>query len=262
MGNAYILYYPENGKTLESIDLGRNLTDLQESPVSDRAAASSVYGSSVVSQYSNLMRVRVTLSRFSGATAAGATLARQLFTLQSHMDRGGTVAVAGNISKAYATYTKSGLTRGTTRIPTTGNVWDFGTSGRDVASGDEVMVQSDNPECRRELRKITLNTPTAMTLTEGLVYDYTRWMMVRHRDFYPVLRFPSDERQLILTSERRLVYTLDMTLEEDPPALAAGGAMLSSGALMGGTASGGKVTLGPDKKIGGVMTTMTRIGKV
>ena len=91
-----------------------------------------------------------------------------------------------------------------------------------LVSNDEVEVLGSQPLGIREYTTCgsTLSGVLASTVTLGaLVFDQkesgSKWCLIRHRGFWPLLRMPIAERnQSVVTDDHRLTYTLDVTLEE------------------------------------------------
>lgn len=240
--SAVIYWYPDAGTTLEQITLSRSQwTDIQEMPEVRRAEAESVGGVQGVSTYAHPMRARFIFQRFSGLDSTGQSLARKLMTLQNHLDRGGVCYVANVSTKAWAGYSSSGFTRGTTSISHNGLAWGLYTSAT-LANGDEVVIQSFAPDCKREYGTVSALGSRTLTLSSGLVFSYSDAFFIRHRDFYVAMRFPTGQRQNILTHDYRRLYTLDMTLEEDLPTIEAGTVLSGGGALATTTISSGRLS--------------------
>lgn len=219
MGNAAIWYYPDPLGAVEKIDFGTpteyGFTDLQEVPVVDAATARAQSGARTTTVRSRLLRMRFVLERFSGLASAGQDLARHLLSLQAHLERGGTIGVALDEDKAWASVTTAtSLARGTSGILTKGPGW-YNTAAT-LAANDELVMQSEPPEGVREWVKLSSVSASGKTLTlsAGCRYTYGTRVLIRHRGFHPALKL-ADVARPFITHEHRLAYTLDLTLDED-----------------------------------------------
>jgi len=250
MGNAYIWWYPQDPGTIEAIDLGPSLSDLEETPDPLVEAVESLSGSQSRVTYRGRYRVRISLERINGSSTSGRLLMRSLWSLQTHLDGGGVVAFARDAAKAWAGFTFPSPVRGATEIrcvgAAVGGAFPFSSTAT-LAAGDEVVIQASAPELhRRELLLVSSfsSVSTIALDTQAVRHDWTGVpALVRHRDFYPVLRQPVDRiGESIILSERRIGYTLDLHLVEDATAIETlRGA--SSGWLSTTTESRGQSTL-------------------
>jgi len=250
MGNAYLWWYPRESGTIEAVDLGPSLSDLEEIPDPLIEAVESISGSQSRITYRGRYRVRVSLERINGSSTSGRLLMRSLWSLQTHLDGGGVVAFARDAAKAWAGFTFPSPARGDSTIKcvgaATGGAFPY-LSSATLAAGDEVVMQASAPELhQRELLLVSsfASTSTITLDTQAVRYDWTGVpALVRHRDFYPILRQPVDRiGESILLSERRIGYTLDLHLVEDAGGIEAiRGA--SSGWLATSTESRGGSTL-------------------
>jgi hypothetical protein len=254
---AAIWYFPEVGGTLEQITLAQAVwSDIQELPGARRAEVESVGGVQAVSIYAHPMRVRF-VARFYGLDSTGLALAQKLHTLQNHLDRGGMIFCSNVTTKAWAGYSTSGYPRGATSIAHSGLAWGLFTSAT-LAQGDELVIQSFAPACKREYANVSALGSSTLTLSSpGLTFGYADSFFVRHRDFYVGMRFPTGERREILSHDRRNVYTLDMTLEEDLPSIEAGTVLSGGGALATSTVSAGKLSPSKPASFSGGVSTAT-----
>lgn len=208
MGNAAIYYYPDPDGTLVTIDLGCSLSDLAEIPLRQIGQGVSLSGAPSTHVYGGTFRVRLERRYLQSASVA-----RQLLTLSSHLERGGRCGVTADTSKTYASRIAS-LTRGQTSLLTAGDLWYAAGS---LSASDEVVIESCNPEMLREWTTIATAVGVAPTLSSGATYTMSGRPIIRHRNFYPALFWPEDQRgQPIITGpEGRRWYDLDLTLEVD-----------------------------------------------
>lgn len=226
MGNPRFYYYPDAAGSLEEIDLGEGLSDIQELEWAD---AEDAYTGEYVGYRSFLgaaLPVRIVLERF--GSPGSSALERKLKTLTSHLHKGGAVGFSRDHAKTWASVTSaSPPNRGNTLLYTSGGngFADWSTAGT-VAAGDEIVIETPPPEHQREIAvcgSLTVTPPVHLPIASpGAVYTYTRPAVVRWRDFYPVMWLARDQlRRPIVTHDHRRNFTLDVTLEYNPAAVLA-----------------------------------------
>lgn len=230
MGAPRIWYYPERRSTLESIDLAAvaaSYTQIDADPVFVRADGVSQTGHRSTSVVSSRLRVRLQLKRFDGqSNAARRSIVDDLMTLRNHLRRGGQVIIAEDSDRTWAAAVRNAPRRGATTINVGSGI--FGstlTSGGSIPSaGDRLLFQAPWPDPKREWATVDSYTTTGrrLALTHALRYHQdAAQTIVTHRGFYPCLQLPAESLSSpMLTQERRLAWTLDVTLEQSPPAIA------------------------------------------
>ncbi len=241
MGSPTFYWYPDGGTpaaSREDTSLGEPLSALEEFPVVDREDAiglSGRFGTAVLS--APRMAVRITLERF-----ASAAVARSLVALEDHLARGGMCGFTADADDGWCGYLESSAERGDLLLRTTGNVWYFGGS---LSSGDELVIQGLGPGRNREIAVVQSVSGDQITISAGLKYTHTdEIVLVRHRDCYPILYWPQSRRgSPALTTVRRIHWTWDITLEEDP-AVAAALAGENQSPLLGATPTFAGITVG------------------
>jgi hypothetical protein len=219
MGNPTIWYYPDPNGTIEEIDL-IDVSDLEISTERFRTDAEKVTGGLTITDYGTRHAVRIVRARFAGLTEAGEDLRAELKTLENHLQRGGWCGFARDKDTAWAGFVKTGRGRGQTILTTHGNV--FYNPAAVLASGDRVTLQSSNPDGLIEGPfRISSQVGDVITLAAPMRKTFPRPpILVRERDFLPVLRMRSDVVNTpIITTDQRLNYTLDLQLVEDVEAL-------------------------------------------
>lgn len=216
MGNSKIWLYPDAYGTVEEIDLGATLSDLQFSPSHDQAVSEGLTGLQATTRFSSRALVRLVEERFTSAS-----IARKLYLVEDHLKAGGTIAVAVDSAQAWAGYVDRIPARGDTSITVINQaIWPYQTTPT-MLSGDEIELISDQPRAYREFLEISTNTTgTTCALSEAVRYNYrdagARWVLARHRGFWPALRLPKDGRGgSLLTHDHRISYTFDAQLEEN-----------------------------------------------
>lgn len=217
MGNPTFWWYPsESVPTVEEVDLGGVLTDLQVTPDVVAIGGETTGGQVQRAHLRSRRRVRIVYERFVDRDLFDALLA-----MQRHLDGGGAVAFCADADKAFAAFARSSCRRGQTAIIVDGDPWAGMAGAHSLSVGDRVAVQSPNPEGHHEIRRVAASfTASRVPLQSGLVYDYGSPVLVRYEDYYPLLRLPEDlVGRPIATHDRRLTYTMDITLVEDLPSL-------------------------------------------
>lgn len=208
MGNSAIYYYPDPDGTLETIDLGCSLSDLAEIPLRQIGQGVSLLGYPSTHVYSGSFRVRVECRYLQSASVA-----RKLLSLSAHLERGGRIGVAYDTAKTYGSRLNK-TTRGVTTALLAGDLWYASGS---LSAGDEVVIESGNPDMLREWATVDSVSGSVLTLSAGATYTMSGKPYIRHRNFYPALYWPADQRgsPIITGPEGRRWYDLDMTLEVD-----------------------------------------------
>ena len=216
MGNAKIWYYPDASGTVEEIDLGEPLSDLQVETVVDQAVAEGISGHQSTDQYSGRAQIRLIVERF-----ASASTYRALAALREHLRRGGLCAVAEDSVSAWAAFATTIPVRGATSLYTFTAPWPF-VAAPTVTAAEVELIGSQPSGLRETLLTsgtFTGNTNQTVTFASGVRFNHSqdgaRWLLLRQRGFWPLLRMPIDQRnQSVITDDHRITYTLDVVLEE------------------------------------------------
>lgn len=218
--SAKIYYYPDEDGGLTTITLAKALTELHESRAPDRVTAKRGDGSASVAVWTPATRVRIVLER--GLSAGNVRMLRQL---EDHLHRGLPIGFAREHTKAWAGFGGS-PNRGYTYVATGGHAFSSWESAADLVSGDEIVMEGAAPFSEIEMHavsSVSATTGTVTLLSETVLRTFGGPVIVRHRDFYPALRMPDDQLgKPIVTTERRLTWTLDVELETMPEIVAAG----------------------------------------
>jgi len=237
-------WYPigaTSGTTLETTDLLEVLSSLEEEPIREVEDARGTDGGYTQSSTgSPRLAVHLRLERF-----INETLACQIMGLQSALERGWAVGFCADQSQAWAGFATATPSRGDTSISV--GLAAFPGSGT-LSAGSWISVEGLGSQGCRELVKVLSIATGTITLDSStpLLYTYDdSCVLVRHRDYYPVVVWPKNRRrQPIITTSRRINWTLDVTLETEPALIAAyqseEGGWTSS--FAGVTSSSGAVT--------------------
>jgi hypothetical protein len=219
MGNPTIYYYPDPEGTLEVLDFGEPLSDLQITQVREVADSYSRGGSFYRTTGASRLQIRIILENFTSAS-----LVRQFESLSAHLERGGAIGFALDPDTAWGSFVNvpaRAPVRGSVALQTKGHKWSGWTSAAALDSGDEISVSTPSPEGMRETRLLSSATSSTGSLVSilGDELNYTHGgdvVLVRQRDFYPCLTMPASSVGVpILETNHRISYTLDLTLEED-----------------------------------------------
>ena len=215
MGNAKIWFYPNPPGDVVEIDLGEGLSDLQYREQVDQSVSEGITGKISQVSYSSRAMVRIVDERFT--TAA---LARKLFLLRNHLQAGGLISVAEDADKAVAGFTSAFPPPAqNATVQLVARPWPYNGSAT-LASGDEIELLGSQPRSLRQFAAVdSLAAGDVLSTSENTHYDYegqgARWLLVRHRGFWPALRLPKESRnEPVITHDHRISYTLDVELEE------------------------------------------------
>lgn len=263
MGNPAFYYYPDRYSSLERLDLGEGLSDIEEIPGVLVEDAVAMDGTPYRSVLGPAHRVTLTLSRF-GSPGANA-LERDLQALLSYLRRGGVCGFSRDVAKTFAAHASGAWARGATSLPTYGNQFAAWRSDGAVAADDEVAVETAPPTSLYEVRLCDAMVGNQVhfdaATTDTLVYSHgdgkARSCWVRYRDFWPCLFLAAnDVNKVLLSHDARRNYTLELPLVYLPGMMAE---LLASVGLDLGRADttlGGR--LGSAGSFGGIGSGSTR----
>jgi hypothetical protein len=213
---------PAPGGTLEITDLAEAISDIQDQEITEAADARNGYGTAYRNFLMGSRRVRIVLERF--GSPGSSALERDFYAIENHLRRGGYVGFSRNRSKSWCGAVNSAYAqRGDTVLYTGGNLFNAWYTSAALASGDEVIVESANPDWQSEPTVFSSITGTQVTVSRALRFTYptSNPIFVRYRDFYPVLRLPDDQLDKpLVTHDKRITWTFDALLEYDLSALA------------------------------------------
>jgi hypothetical protein len=224
MGNATFYWYPDPAGSIEVLDLGEKISDLQVTPVRVARDAYSARGGQHRTTTFGALKVRIVLERFTGQD-----LAWKIESMQSHLERGGSVGFAADSTKAWCGMATTLPDRGDTRLVTNGNAFKAWATGALLAVGDIIAMTGGQPEGIVEYGKVGVShlgggffDAKVVGLDSEVKHSFRMGpVAVRHRDFYPILRMPSAQiGRAIVTHDHRISYTLDMELQTDQATLA------------------------------------------
>ena len=223
MGSPTIYYYPEGGGTFQAITLGTAMNDVQLQPM--RSVVDAIGGDIRMNRMDlgGWREVRLIKERISDAAVV-----RALLNLETHLQRGHPIAFALDADKCWTSWCNVNPAAGDLTLATKGQCLPY-VSGVALANGDNLTIESPNPELMREWLVVSSITGSKITVSSAVLKTYQVGpVMVRHctplgtADTYPALFMSSDQvNQPIITEDHRRNWTLDITLVEYPGALSA-----------------------------------------
>lgn len=241
MATPKIWYFPDGlnpytgAPQIEEIDLLEGVTRLDEQVEALTTDGDTISGRIYTAHWRTRLRIRLALERFTSDA-----LYRQLLTLQSYLNRGGTMSFARDSAKAWAGYTQATPPAGAVTLRTAGNTWQPTSSTVTLVSGDELWVQSPPQHGVQELTTLSAYAAGDYTVA-ALKYSHFGQCLVRWRDYYPALCLPPGAKAQIVTTDRRIAHTLDVELVEELSILQ-GWAGFGEGAMRTATSGeGGRV---------------------
>lgn len=212
--SSKLWFFPDPNGTIEEIDLGETISDLQFNPSPNQSISEGLTGALSTTQFNSRARLRVVHERFTSAA-----LARDFYALETHLKNGGLVAIAVEASQAWAGFAEAIPDRGDTSLTIAAQSFPYQSSPT-ILNGDEVEVMGAQPYALREFCSVNGDTSgLTIALSESLRFSLSgigsRWCFVRHRGFWPLLRLPKDQRDSpLVTHDHRISYTFDAQLEE------------------------------------------------
>lgn len=222
MGNATLYWYPLDGGTLQVDDLGEGFSMVEHFPIRRIVHAESLDGTHFFSGMGGGLKVRLRMEDIPLFDAAGQALYRQLYRVTNHLERGGRIGAAADAVKTFAAWAYSPPKRGDTTLRTKPSTWWTAGTITEVTAGDELVVESMLPELSREEVKVQTTAAPPIALAAGLVLQPSADVLVRHRDYYPLLLWPEEERRDPFSyRDGRVAATWDITLHMDYGGIAA-----------------------------------------
>lgn len=229
MSGAVIWYYPGSTRatpaaslSVQEILFSEPFGALEPEPDHTAAVAESVSGVRVSQSLRNRLRVRLVIDRVTDPDLMAA-----LHTLESHLQRGGVIAVANEVTKAWAGYLLHTPNKGDTVFRTGGNPWgSLSGSTQQIAAGDQVWVSSRSPEAFRDVGVVAsaaFASVDRVTLETGMAYaPQLTPCLARHRDFYPAMVMESPGTPVVTVVADGRAVSVDVALVEHLPTLASG----------------------------------------
>lgn len=204
--SAKFWWYPGDEGHVETLEIPDEvgISDLQYAPAQVTGQAYSLSGSRLTALVSGYDEITLSLANWDSEV-----FRRRLEALQRHLQAGFPVSLALDHTKAWASFAAGSPGQDDTTIVTTGNQWAYNASAA-LANGDEILIQHPPPATfKAEPHLISSVTGIGtLNLQTDLVFNYTDSpVLVRHRDFYPILTCVNASIQPLVTSVRRRVYS-------------------------------------------------------
>ena len=215
MGFPRLYYYPDlttfstgAGASLEVVDFGERISDIQITPVRKVADSVSLTGRTSRLSWAPGLKVRIIQERFTDDA-----LARDLYAFQSHVERGLLFGFSADSAKTYASSNVAGrFYRGDSSPTVSGNIFSAWESAATLAADDIVHISGPPPSHTKEEGKVVTFSAGVVNLSSALLFDHDTPAILRYRDFFPVMFLPESEvNKPLLSHDHRISYTFDMT---------------------------------------------------
>ena len=222
-GRAVVFYYPVSKgarATLTTIDFGTvRPSDVIEETQPDRTDTLTGDGTRYSTWRGSGLRVTVRAERFLGYSGSdAASFRRAIETLQSHLDRGGSIGLSLDYAKTFCVSLSSASLRGDTALTHGSNTFAAWNGSAALAAGDEVWIEGGDPSYNRESHIVSTATSTQTVLSEAQEYEASagdsRWL--RWRYFWPALYKGVDQTSPIALHELgQRLWSLQLVLDLD-----------------------------------------------
>lgn len=218
---AKFYFYPQpNGNQLITIDLNEDLAELYSDWEYQTSSGQTMNGKIRTSTMLNREIITIIRDRMQG----GEDLGHKFAAMQSHLDRGGTVAFTADDSVGTWIYPiKTPPTGGATTIEVFGNPFAGMGLTRTPTTNEYAVIESSPPGAIYEIVKIqsidasfsttgggtiTINDPVNFTYPSSCyIRFYRTWMTLKRRE--------RDFGKNIVTNEHGITWSLDVTLTPD-----------------------------------------------
>lgn len=231
MGNPAFYLYPEEAGPLKVVDFGQSISDCYLVPTRRRTDA--IGGDGVARSMLGAGGGKVTIRRERSSLRA---TERAWRNVEDHLLRGGRVGFSSDHAKTWAGFLNAFPTQGDTLLYTGGNVFTSWSASAALVSGDELVIESPNPEMKREVTTFSsINSSYQVTIGSALWFTYAAGALVRWRSFWPALYLAQDQlNKSIVTSDHGINYTLQVELTVDPAIYAPAQLGGVAGGVLGG----------------------------
>ena len=220
MATARFWWYPGGEGHVEQLEIPEavGVSDLQFTPAQLTGQAGGLSGARYTALISGYDEIVLSFANFNDEP-----FRRRLEALQRHLQAGFMCSFALDYDKAWAGFAVASPAQDDTAIVTTGNAWSYNGSAT-MANGDEVIIAHPPPATFKAEPHLvaSMTGTTTLGLQTDLVFNYTDDpILVRHRDFYPILVSMGSSLQPLVTSERRRAYSFTARLRLSWEAIAA-----------------------------------------
>lgn len=216
MAQAAFYWYPGGGSALDKITLNCRISRAEPFELAQAEDSYSGGQNFVRSFAGTRRRVRIAIDRVSLLTSNGKDDYRRLQNLVSHLKAGGAVGFTTDTTKAVASYQTGGFGVGYQYAVHAGNAFSAWESSATLASGDEVVIETEPMIGISEWHKLSAYSSTQFTFsTDKTRYDLANTnAMIRWHRFWPALRLPSDQLDApIITDEHGIGWSFEVELE-------------------------------------------------
>jgi hypothetical protein len=212
MGNPTFYVYYDDAGPLTVHDFGRTISDCY--PMPTRSRVDSYGGDGAVSSMVGPAAMRVTLRR---ERTSDTSLVRMWRNVEDHLLVGGRVGFSWNHAKSWAGYASYAPAVGGTLLYTRGNGFSAWSASAALASGDEIVVETPNPEGRREYNTFSsINAANQITVGSAVLNTLSARALIRYAGFFPALFLPQDQLgRLRITGDRGITWDMNLELEVD-----------------------------------------------
>lgn len=216
MANPCFIYWPEGHTSRRILDLGEDISDLQQTPRRRVLDSGSLSGKYTRTNLTSGLSIRIVDERFSDRRKF-----RQLHQVINHAETGLLVAFAVDSSKIYGYPIRETSTTGavgtissTIKISKTNWFVGWHTAPGTIAVGDEICIESGAWRGYREWHKVDQITDAGdhyvIRTQDKITHDYSVGGIVRYADFFPFLRLPENAvGGNLISHEHRISFTFD-----------------------------------------------------
>jgi len=219
---AKFWYYPEpDGSHLVEIDLNEPLAELFSDQQVDASDGTAMDGSLSRSVTKNGEIITIQRDRMAG----GEELAHQFAAMQSHLDRGYSVAFTADHRYAWAGPVTTNPTGGDFDLFVGPNPFRQFTNGGGVTpipvANQYIVIENQPPGMITETQKIQAATVTTngggtITCSKRVNFTYPSVAFARWYRFWPVLKRPQEDlNRNIITNEHGITFSLSLRLVPD-----------------------------------------------
>lgn len=206
-----------------TIDLGEDLAEFYSEWEYTKDNSQTMNGR--INQTTTLNREVITIvrDRMNGGSISSEELAHQFLALQSHLDRGYSVAFAADHTKAFCHPLSVNPVGGDSNIKCFSNPFRGMVGSHLPAANDFFVMESQPPAMIQEAHKISslgagfsVSTGGTINVSNNVAFTYPSIVMMRHYRFFPCLkRHPADIGKAIITNEHGLLWSLELRLTPD-----------------------------------------------
>lgn len=142
---------------------------------------------------------------------------QRLRTFLAHARRGGVFGFSRDHARSVAGIVASPVAEAET-VTHSGNGFRQWSSSAELDAGDEVVLESADPEWNYQVTTASAVSGRVVTLADPVVFDHGDWALLRWRGFSPVCFLPTSTwaQQPVVSVEAEVGWTLRLTFEYFP----------------------------------------------